>query len=294
MILRLRPAIAILTCSSFLSASVAPANIGFLIASGDVEIDGQRVPGNSAIFAGSHISSGDKISNLQFADGTSAVISPSTKVTVYKEHSILQQGIVMQRDVGRHPIFADGLRISSEGSSTAVLVHVKDNYHLEVSAQNGEAEIRTSSGNLIAEAQPGQPLAFAFQQAATTSPSETQPTLCGKLGGDLLLLDQFTNVTYKLQGTGLRSYVGAQVRVTGVIESNSPSPQIFDVSDIEREKKHPCEATILGPGAAPAAVGGIDTRTWFLLIGIAAAGTLLGLGAAGTFSSPPPVTPSTP
>ncbi len=293
MILRLQSAISLLICSCLITVtSAASSNIGLVMTTGEVEIDGSRVPGPAVIFSGSLISSGDRSSNLQFSDGTSAVMKPGATMTVYRERSVLQRGVTMQRGVDKHSLLADGLRISGETPNAAVLVGVKDASYFEVAAQEGESDVWTSSGSLVARVEPGMTLNFALSQATGTQ-ENTDVRLCGDLQQNYQLTDVLSNVTYQLQGTDLGPLVGKSVRVTGTILGNpSSTPRVIAVSKIQK-LNHPC---VNGPGAAPAEAGGITSKGGIaFLVFVAAGATLLGLGAAGALGvSPSPVTPTTP
>ncbi len=297
MILRLQSAISLLTCSCLITvASAASSNIGLVMTTGEVEIDGSRVPGPAAIFSGNLISSGDRSSSLQFSDGTNAVMKPGATMTVYRERSVLQRGVTMQRGVDKHSLFADGLRISGATPNAAVLVGVKDASYFEVAAQEGESDVWSSSGSLVARVEPGMTLNFALSQATQADENqEKERKVCGDLKENYQLTDVLSNVTYQLQGSGLEPFVKKSVRVTGTTPGGNPSgsaPQILVVSTIKKLNR-PC---VTGAGAAPAAAGGITSKGGIaFLVFVAAGGVLLGLGAAGTLgTSPSPVTPTTP
>src|SRR5215470_9755303 len=148
MILRLRSAISFVTCWSFIisTTSAASDNIGLVMTTGAVQVDGVTVPGSAAIFSGSRIASGTGISNLRYSDGTTAVMRPGAQMTVYRDHSVLLQGVAMQRGADKHPVFAHGLRISGATPDAALLVGVRDASHFELAAQGGKLEVRTSTG----------------------------------------------------------------------------------------------------------------------------------------------------
>lgn len=165
MILQLRSAIALFTCNCLIGVAVASSSsVGLVMTTGVVEVDGQRVPGNSAIFSGSRVFSGDKTSNLQFSDGTSAVMNPGTTMTVYQERSVLQQGVTTQRGIDKHAVLANGLKISSTTANATAQVGVKNDSYMEVFARDGEADVWNASGKLVARVEPGQPLSFTYQQ----------------------------------------------------------------------------------------------------------------------------------
>ena len=291
MILRLRSAISLFTCWCFIvsTASAASDNIGLVMATGEVQVDGLSVPGNAAIFSGSRITSRDGISNLRFSDGTSAVMRPGAQMTVYREHSVVVQGMTMQRGADRHPVIADGLRISGATPGAAVLVEVKDESHFEVAAEGGNLEVRTTEGNLIARVVPGKDLSFTISQAPAGIP-QNNVQICGPLTGNDQLKDEFTGLTDQLQGTGLERYRGKTVQVIGTVANPSATPQVVDITSIRVVRS----CVVGGPGAAPAATS-IRSGKGLILVALAAAG----LGVAIYYSvnsggGPSPVTPAVP
>lgn len=305
MILQLRSAMALFTCTCLVNVAVASsASVGLVMTTGEVEVDGQRVPGNSTIFSGSRISSGDRTSNLQFSDGTSAVMNPGTTITVYRERSVLQQGVTMQRGADKHFVLANGLRISGATPNTTVMVGVKNALYMEVAARDGEADVWTPSGNLVAKVEPGQPLSVTYQQAQTNDTnSAKEVNICGNLRKQYLLTDDLSRVHYQLQPTqqvpasDLDPRIDKRVSVKGIrVSPPSADPEVIAVSEIQGQDR-PCEAAAVGPGVAPASVGG-DWKWGSLLILLAllGAGSLIGVAAAGGGSSPSPlpVTPAVP
>src|SRR5271170_2502899 len=206
MILRLQSAISVFTCSCLISvASSTSSSIGLVMTSGAVQVNGSRVPGTSAIFSGNLISSEDRPANLQYTDGTSGVMNPGAIMAVYREHSVLQRGVALQRGVSKHPILADGLRISGAAPNAVALVGVSDASHVEVVAQEGESDVWASTGDLVARVEPGKSLSFAIGQATGTQ--ENNVKLCGTLQKNYQLTDDFNNVTYQLQGASLQQFI---------------------------------------------------------------------------------------
>jgi len=296
----LRSAISLFTCSCLINMACASStSVGLVMTSGEVQVDGSSVRGNAAIFSGNLVSSGDRSSSLQFADGTSAMMKPGTKIVVYRERSELKQGIALQRGVDKHPMLADGLKISGATPNAVALVGVKDASHIEVAAQEGEAAVWTASGNLIARVEPGKTLSFEIKEAAAGAP-ENGVKITGILRPHYLLTDELTNVTYQLRGPDLEPLIGASIQVTGTVlagNSVSTAPQLIAVSSAMR--LNPLMAMAADgqqPGAAPAGQGPLfDKSSIVFLVVVAIGGTLLGLGASGAFSSSPsPVTPTTP
>ena len=299
MLLRLQSAVSLFTCSCLISvASATPSNIGLVMTTGEVQVDGTSVRGNSALFSGSLVQSQDAISNLQFSDGTTAIMRPGATMTVYRERSVLKMGVTMQRGLDKHPVIANGLRISGATPNAIALIGVKDASHLEVAAQEGETDVWTSSGNLVARVEPGKTLTFALLAAGGAPANGVQ--LHGILQPHDLLKDEQTNVTYQLQGSGLHALVGTSVEVTGTVLGGSPTastPPVVAVSNaVMMNNDYAATAEGQQGGASPTVTGHAwnKSSTIFLIV-VAIGGILLGLGASGAFSSSPrPVTPATP
>jgi len=299
MLLRLQSAVSLFTCSCLISvASATPSNIGLVMTTGEVQVDGSSVRGNSALFSGSLVQSQDAISNLQFSDGTTAIMRPGATMTVFRERSVLKMGVTMQRGLDKHPVIANGLRISGATPNAIALIGVKDASHLEVAAQEGETDVWTSSGNLVARVEPGKTLTFALLAAGGAPANGVQ--LHGILQPHDLLKDEQTNVTYQLQGSGLHALVGTSVEVTGTVLGGSPTastPPVVAVSNaVMMNNDYAATAEGQQGGASPTVTGHAwnKSSTIFLIV-VAIGGILLGLGASGAFSSSPrPVTPATP
>ena len=296
----LRSGISLFTCFCLINMACASStSVGLVMTSGEVQVDGSSVRGNAAIFSGNLVSSGDRSSSLQFADGTSAMMKPGTQIVVYREYSELKQGIALQRGVDKHPMLADGLKISGATPNAVALVGIKDASHIEVEAQMGEAAVWTASGNLVARVEPGKTLSFAIKEAAAGA-STNGVKITGILRPHYLLTDELTNVTYQLQGPDLEPLIGASIQVTGTVlagNSVSAAPQLVAVSSATRlNPLMAMGADGQQPGAAPAGQAPIFNReSVIFLIVIAVGGTLLGLAASGAFSSSStPVSPTTP
>lgn len=302
MFLRLQSAVSLFTCSCLISvASATESNIGIVMTSGEVQVDGSSVRGNSVIFSGSLVSSGDVNSSLQFSDGTNAVMRPGATIKVYREHSVLQQGVTLQRGVDKHAVLADGLRISGATPNAVALIGVKDATHVEVAAQAGETDVLTSSGNLVARVEPGKALSFSLDDASTSGIPANGVKIYGILRPQYLLTDEQTNVTYRLQGSGLDAFIGASVAVTGTVLGGTPAPNtppVVAVANVVKMSNYAEMGSGQQGGARPAGQASVwNTQSIIFLVVVAVVGIIGGLAAAGAFSSsstPPPVTPATP
>jgi hypothetical protein len=296
MTLRLRSIIAIMTCWCMVAmTSAAASNIGFLMTTGKVQVDGSLVQGNSTIFSGNVISAGDGISNLRFSDGTTAMMSRGAAMTVYAEHSVLQQGALMQRGVDKHAVFADGLHVSGATPNATAMVWVKDASHVQIASQQGEVNVLTESGALLARIEPGKTLTFDIRQAAANHVNGI--ALCGQLGGNHQIQDSLTNITYQLQGNNLDSYVGQWVQVDGTpiqtsVSSTSTAPHLVMVSAV-KELDPSCDDS--DPADPPHSLS--PTARVIIVVSVALAiGAIIGAIAESGAKPPPrpPVTPSVP
>jgi hypothetical protein len=261
MLVKLQSAISLFTCGCLVSAAASPSSIGFVVTNGQAQIDGIAVHGNSTLFQGSVVQTGDVTTDLMFSGGSNLLLQPGSAVKVYREYAVLQHGMAIQRRAHGYTLVADGLKVSSLSPQGAVVVARKDRSHLEVAAQGGPAEVRTAAGELVARLESGKALSFAIQDPAqnpTPAPSQQNPsptppeqnsspaltgqssppppppavqiTLHGILRkdhagryGHYLLTDSATNVVYELQGPDLEDLVGSSVEVTGSTFDTTPA-----------------------------------------------------------------------
>jgi len=319
MLVKLQSAISLFTCGCLVSVAASPSSIGFVVTSGQVQVDGAVMRGNSTLFQGNVVQAGNATSDLMFPGGSNLLLQPGSTVTVFREYGVLEHGAAVQR--GHHALVADGLKVSSLSPQGAVLVDVQDKSHLKVTAQSGAAEVRNPSGVLVARLEPGKALSFAIQvsqQNSTMTPSQQNPTstagpqappptgvqltLHGILRkdhpgryGHFLLTDMATNVTYELQGPELDDLVGASVEVTGSTYDTAAAEgasKVMAVSDIhqmplsEIRGEAPATPAPSTPAAGPPTPSG-ET--------VPSNGAGPEVGATPEATAPPePTTPSTP
>jgi hypothetical protein len=246
--------------------------VGFVVTNGEARVDGSPVQGNSTLFQGSFVQAGNATSDLMFPGGSNLLLQPDSAIEVYRDYAVLQWGAVIQH--GSRALVVDGLRISSLSPQSSVVVGMKDASHLEVAAGSGPAEVRTSTGTLVARLESGKALTFSIQDApqspavpavqqnpAAPASGLPQPgaqvTVRGMLRkdhagtyGHYLLTDMGTKVTFELQGPGLDDLVGAAVEATGSIYATTPAEtasRVLSVADIHQVSLNGA------PGGAPEA-----------------------------------------
>jgi hypothetical protein len=287
MLVKLQSAISLLTCGCLVCVAASPSSIGFVVTSGQAQVDGAVVRSNSTLFPGNVVRAGNTASALMFPGGSNLLLQPGATVKVFRDYGVLEHGVAIQR--GPHALVANGLKVSSLSSQGAAFVDVQDGSHLRVVAQGGVAEVRDPGGVLVARLDSGKALTFAVQSpqqnptippspqnappAASTqapTPTGTQLTVHGVLRkdhpgryGHFLLTDVASNVTYELQGPDLDDLVGASVEVTGSTFDTTPAEgasKVLSVSDIHqmpmseiRGENTPAPAAGASTTGAPAA-----------------------------------------
>ena len=279
MLVKLQSAISLFTCGCLVSVAASPSGIGVVVTSGQAQVDGAVVRGNSTLFQGNLVQAGQGTSDLMFPGGSNLLLQPGSAVRVFREYGVLDHGAAVQR--GSNTLIADGLKISSLSPQGAVFVAIQDGSRLSVAAQGGAAEVRNPSGDLVARLEPGKALSFAIQAGpqgstglpqtpptATTTgqspgPAGVQMTIHGILRtdhpgryGHYLLTDIPSKVTYELQGPGLDDLVGASVEVTGSTFDTAPAEgasKVLSVSDIHQMPLSEITGTTTPTPSTPAA-----------------------------------------
>jgi hypothetical protein len=259
MTVKLKSAISMFTCGCLVCVASSPANVGFVVTKGQAQVGGAMVQGNSTLFQGDLVQTGEATSDLMFPGGANLLLQPGSAVRVYREYAVLQNGVATKRGNNAYALVADGVKVSSLSPQGSVGVGLKDGSHLEVMAQGAPAEIRNSGGILLARLETGKALSFAVQatpqqgspspalpQTAPATPlaAGTQLTLHGVLRkdhagryGHYLLTDLASKVTYELQGSGLEDLVGGSVEATGSIvdtQAAAGAARVLSVSDVHQ------------------------------------------------------------
>ena len=301
MILKFRSVVSLVTCSFLFSSASTVPSVGIILTPGEIVVDGSSVRGNSMLFEGAVISSGDTTSNLKFVDGANLLLRPGSTMKVYREHGVLVSGIAVQHEANKHAVIADGLRVSSPTKNGVVAISVKDKSHFEVSAETGEAEIRTAAGNLVARVESGSARSFAVGgEGQDANAVQLQGILRQDSAGKYLLTDPQTNVTYSLSGgTGMQQLVGSSVMVKGTVVAgglDAGGLQLVQVGEISQLGASAAVAGAALGGAAPAGIGALlTTGTIIFAVVVAAVGVLIGFAAGGGFSGgSSPASPVTP
>jgi len=287
-------------CLLFLTA--VPPSIGVVRSDGDFKVDGSTVRGNATLLEGSTVQTGGTQSRIQLSGGAEIVLSPASRVQVYRDHTVLQQGTQSVKNGERYRIDAATLRISLTDTHTLAEIVAKDSNRVSIAAREGSVDVRNGAGVLVATVRPGLALAFDTQAGGTATASKMSGCLVTK-GGKYLLTDSTTNVTVELQGSDAAKSAGHRVEITGLMvpdatpaDGASQVIQVVTVDSVGAACGQLMRASRgQSGGGAAGAGGGLSTGAIAAIVaGVAVVGTVVGLGVAGTFSGksqPPASTP---
>jgi hypothetical protein len=291
----IRPFLSLLTSGCMFFLTAAPPSIGVVRSNGEFEVDGSAVRGNATVFEGSTVQTTATRSKIQLSDGAEILLAPGSRVQLYRDRTVLQQGAQQVNKSQKHQVEVASLRISTLDNRTVADIVEKDSSHVSVAAHEGSVDVRNGTGVLVATVRPGLALAFDLQVAGAATASKMSGCLVKK-GGKYLLTDNTANVTVELQGPDVAKSAGHQVEITGsMIPGGTPAAgasQVIQVVTVDSVGAA-CSggkalAGVAAGGAAAggaAAAAGLSTGAVVAIVGgVAVAGTLGGLAAAGTFT----------
>jgi hypothetical protein len=260
----------------------SPPSIGVIQSPGDFQVDGSTVRGNATLFEGSTIQTAAAQSRIKLSSGAEIVLQPSSRVQVYQDHTVLQQGAQSVKNGQKHLIEAATLRISATDNHAVAEIVTKDSNHVSIAALQGLVDVRNGAGVLVATVRPGMALAFTTQAGGASTATSMKGCLVKK-GDKYFLTDDTTGVTVELQGLGLAGNVGHQVSITGsmIPVRHSGTGRFADGQVVTVDS---VGAKFCGPAGA-AVSGGMSTGIIVAIVGgVVVGGTLIGLAASGAFS----------
>jgi hypothetical protein len=222
---------AVLTKTQFvfmLAGSVAFAGtpaIGIVTASGHFTLENSVVWGNSTLFNGSTVETGQASSSLALRNGVKLELGASSKAKVFTDRAILERGVGVM--AGAYEIDAAGLKISGARLRVAVTDRV------EVDAVSGTARVSTSAGLLLASIPAGRAVNFSMQAGSTGAVTRTGCLLFKD--GHFILQDENTQEVSELSGgdavlRDLRTNTGNRVEVSGGTTAAKPAVAAATIS----------------------------------------------------------------
>ena len=236
------PAALLLFSSTVFAA--APA-IGIVSASGQFQLDGSRIWGNSTLFDGAKIETNGASSELALSSGVKIQLAAGSAARVWKGRLELERGTSQVTSTSAFQVKAGGITV--EGARYRV--GFTQDARLEVAAFTGRARVLGSRGDMLAAVQVGKNMSFAMQQAITRA-----GCLVYKAPGFILQVDDSPEVL-QLSGGPLPQNVGNRVQVTGTpvatAASISPATSILNVTSL----------TLRAPGGCLTVAAALNAQT---------------------------------
>ena len=284
--------LSLLAAGAVVAISAAPSTIGTVRSVGDFRVDGSVVRGNSTIFDGDVIETAASRSVVQL-NSVQLTLAPESRAKIYSDRTVLEKGTGMLRDAAGHVFEADELRIAPAAKDSVVQVDVKSTSRISVYAFAGSAQVRNSSGLLIASLNPGMALEFDTPGQGGGNTAVTITGMVTTKDGIFFMKDQTTNVIAQIKGMNkdLFKLVGKRTEITGsIIPDATPVAPATEVVAIVKSRivggALPAAAATAGAAGAAGAAAGLSTAATVAIIGgVAVGGTIGGLAAAGTFHS---------
>ena len=256
-----------LTIQSLLSVIVAgcltisyagnPA-IGLVMAKGSFRVDNSQVRGNATLLDGTTIETARVASRLQLNGGARLELAAGSRGKVHQDRLILERGAGQLENSTTYRIEAQGLLIMPAGANAAAQVGFDKENRVVVAALRAPVRVTTAGGTVVANVEPGAPLAFSPQVAGAAPPAKLRGCLEAK-NGRYLLRDETTKVTVELVGPGLAAEAGNVIEVEGVTDLAAKpaagATQVVKVSAIKRVGSCKASAAAAAPAAAAAAGG---------------------------------------
>jgi hypothetical protein len=306
-------ALALLTVA--LSAAVAANTaIGMAVANGSFQVDHSQVWGSSSLFEGSTVETSRTASQIRLSGTVDARLAAESRVTVYRDRMVLDQGFTQIQAAPRYEVRASMLAISTEAPGSVARIKLNGEHKVTVAALGGPVAIRNLGGLLVARVEPGESLDFEPRDDGAAAPARVSGCMLEK-AGKTVLADQTTNVVVELMGSDLEKEVGNRVEIVGMeagtASTGTGAVRLIKVAGMKEIGKGGCAsmakkigasataasaaaaaggstaggaAGAAGAGAAGAgaAAGGISVATIAVIGGVAAAATLGGLAATGS------------
>src|ERR1035437_2636300 len=292
-------ALSLLTTGCLLALTAAPASIGIVKSTGQFRVNGSAIPGNSNLFEGDVVETAGGRSIVQIG-ATQVTLLPESRAHIFRGRTVLEKGSGLFAGAPSYAVEAATLRIAPAAKNSVIQVEISAPNRISVATRQGGAEVRNSSGVLVASLRSGMALAFDPQAAGASTALKIAGTVESR-DGKFFLTDTTTNVKFELQGTDLAKYDRKCVEITGSsipgVTAAAGASQVCQVVTIQQVGcKKVAAAGAAGAGAAGAGAAGAGAATGIsaaataaIIGGVAVAGVLGGLAAAGTFSGGGPV-----
>jgi hypothetical protein len=210
-------AVAILLCTSSF-ATAGTVSIGTASARGDMRVDSYVVKGNATLFDGSVVETGQATADLRLDKGTKITMSTSSRGTLYRDRLVLQQGESMLSSSTSFQLEANGLHVTPKMPNSLAVVSLKEGNKVEVAALNGSFGVTNDHGTLLASIPAGHGALFAMQEGGGSSTAYSSVGTISYTNGHYFLTDSAAE-TFQITCKDLKSYVGKEVKLSGIVQS---------------------------------------------------------------------------
>lgn len=224
-----------------------------------VVVDGARVSSNATLLDGSDVSA-NGFSRLQLTTGTRVDLSSGSRVRVYANHALLEQGGSEVQSTSGYSIDARTLRIQPAEAASVARVRLDGDDKVSVTALGAAVNVWSREGILVARVMPAMPMAFLPQAGASNSFSNTGCVV--NKSGAALLVDTTGNQVFELRSgksVDLRKFVGKRAKVAGTIDSAAKAAtgasQVVNVSAATVAEGASCSDVAARLGATTTAAG---------------------------------------
>jgi hypothetical protein len=209
------------------AAFAASPAIGIVTASGHFTLERSEVWGNSTLFEGSTVETGQASSSLALRNGARLELGAASKVKVFANRAVLEKGVGVV--AGPYEIDAAGLKISSAGARLRIAMTDR----VEVAVVSGAARVTTGGGLLLASIPAGRSMSFSMQAGATGVVARTGCLVYKD--GHYLLQDENTQEVSELSGGPavmklLHDNTGNRIEINGNTIAAKPAVAVATVS----------------------------------------------------------------
>src|SRR5665213_416378 len=140
-----------------LVSAVSPV-IGFMTATGTVELDTSPVVQHGTLFEGSIVETYMAGSQLEIPKEMKASLGASSRAQVFRDHMILEKGDSQVSGASHYWVQARGLRIRSLDGNAVATVSLRGDRQVLVMAQGGPVRVANAQGLAIAWVNAGKTL----------------------------------------------------------------------------------------------------------------------------------------
>ncbi len=207
----LRSLILLLVVGSLTMGLASSDAIGLATAKGSFLVDHATVAGNSSLFDGTLVETGEVPSTLSLTGGIRMQLGSASRGKVHRRHMVLEQGVGQVENASGFLIEARSLHIEPDNDAYVALSGAN---RVLVSASSAPVRVTTTEGVLLANLAPGTSLELEPQAAGAAAPFTVTGCLVNK-DGRFLLTDRLADVTLEARGPNLTDHAGFQVELTG-------------------------------------------------------------------------------